>query len=150
MRKVIIMRGVSGAGKSTYVEKHFPLAKVVSADHYFVNDGKYSFDASKLPEAHGSCLKQFIQALEGFHDTVVVDNTNTTVAEIAPYYSVAQAYSYAVEIITIVVDPVVAATRNVHGVGYDTVATQQKRLEREAQNFPPWWGHSTHGATESA
>lgn len=49
MRNVIIMRGVPGSGKSTYVRNRYPEARVVSADRYFTDPatGEYRFDASK-------------------------------------------------------------------------------------------------------
>lgn len=43
--EIIIMQGVSGSGKSTYIKSTFPAATVVSADHFFINaaTGIYEF-----------------------------------------------------------------------------------------------------------
>ena len=81
--KVIIPRGGSGAGKSTWIERTHPEALIFSADAFFINEeGVYGFDVTKLGEAHAWCFKSFInccQSLvddgEGVEDTVaVVDN----------------------------------------------------------------------------
>lgn len=155
MTKVIILRGVSGSGKSTFVKKNWPHAQVFSSDFFFMKDDKvYDFDAKKLPYAHGWCLRQFINALSAFNHKVamlpgfdgknevfVVDNTNTTIAEIAPYYAVAQAYGLNAEIITLDVDPRKAAARNTHNVPATTVDRQYQNLVKNAEQFPPFWVH---------
>src|SRR5690606_33271326 len=121
----IIMSGISGSGKSTWAEKlchglsstgyNF---SIVSADSYFMRDGVYQFDPKKLSDAHGACCYDFINQLALQTPLVVVDNTNTTAVEIAPYILIAQAYHYDVEIITVMCesedDVKAAAARNSH------------------------------------
>lgn len=153
--KVIILRGVSGAGKTEgalrqsycggiYNEGFF----VVSADNYFLqmddaNRVSYNFDPKKLPEAHNHCLRQFLKGLERLKDyhihTIVVDNTNTTVAEVAPYIALARAFEADLEVHTILVDPFVAAKRNTHGVPLSSVIQQDLRLRRSIEEWPPFW-----------
>lgn len=141
--KVIIMSGVSGSGKSTYIKKHYPEAAVCSADHFFMVDGLYCFDQHKLPEAHGACLRKFIRLVCDDSDmrlsdtTVVVDNTNTTVAEIAPYAAIALAYKCDMEIVTIRSALDIAEKRNTHGVSGAAILAQARRLN--ARQMPPWW-----------
>jgi predicted kinase len=127
--RVVILRGISGAGKSTYIRKHFPKAIVVSADHYFQRDGEYKFDATLLPKAHGSCLWRFQKAVCQHARLIVVDNTNTQVRELAPYADFAKQHGYAVEVIRLKVDPEVAAARNIHGVPADIIQQMQGRFE---------------------
>jgi hypothetical protein len=143
--KVKILRGISGSGKSTYVKKlreDGVDVEVCSADHFFMEeDGSYVFDPSLLPRAHAACLRKFLNLVRSGHPScagllLLVDNTNTTAAEIAPYYAVAEAYGFDVEIIEFVVSVGEAAARNVHGVPV-------QGLERQAMNMcqplPPWW-----------
>jgi predicted kinase len=153
MKRVIIMSGVSGSGKSTYIEKHFPLATCCSADTYFLHfDTKeYRFNASKLGEAHAACFRRFIEAVRGedewlASDLVVVDNTNTTIEEIAPYMIGAAAYGYQAEIITFARPTFLAvcealAMRNGHGVSADTIAAQARRLRD--RKLPSYWKNTT-------
>ena len=139
--KVIILSGIPGAGKSTFT-KTLSRQIVVSADHFFLNNkGEYNFDFRKLSEAHGSCLKQFTNLivsgeLDDF-DYLVVDNTNTSVLEIAPYVALANAYGLECELVTIECDPEIAANRNVHGVPLD--ACKRMANNMKARTLPPFW-----------
>lgn len=138
---VIVLRGCSGSGKSTYVASLEGDVVVHSADHFFYVDGEYCFDPSKLPAAHGKCFRDFIDSVKslGNETTIVVDNTNTTMAETAPYAAAGGHYGHSVKIVTLVVDPEVAHARNQHGVPLATVKAQHKRLVESVGTFPPWW-----------
>jgi predicted kinase len=141
---VVVMRGVSGSGKSTYIKNNYPGAIVCSADDYFVQNGSYQFDAAKLPQAHGACLRKFVDVLavnanNVLHPTVVVDNTNCGVDEVAPYAALASAYGYELRVVTLLVDPSVAHSRNVHGVKLETVQNQYKRLYAGTRAMPDRW-----------
>ena len=140
---VIILRGPSGAGKSTYAAKTYPGAIKVSADDFFMVDGEYKFDPTKLSKAHGACMRKFIEAVQKPDVTIVVDNTNTTLAEVAPYAAAALAFDHELEIVTFVGDYIKAAKRNVHLVPATTVMAMAQRIEEQTKLFPPWWKHST-------
>ena len=155
---VIILRGISGAGKSTWATQHFPDAYVISADNYFIRDGKYLWDANKLGEAHAACLLDF---LTGFSDeesplfvnktpdtVVVVDNTNITVAEIAPYVAISAAYGEVSRVLTLRCDPEIAAVRNIHSVSLDTCRRKALQLISEERHFPRWWDHTVVSVRE--
>jgi predicted kinase len=139
--KCIILCGVPGSGKSTHAKGL--KGALVSADSYFEQpDGSYAFDPSKLPEAHALCLRRFVEHIRlgtfKFHNgDVVVDNTNTTVAEVAPYAALALAYGYDLVIRTIWCEPGTAWARNVHGVPLAAIKAMDARM-RERQ-LPPWW-----------
>lgn len=135
--RVYIMRGAPGSGKSTWVKKILgPEVEVVSADHYFMQDGVYRFDAAKLPAAHDACLRAFTKVMKyGATRVLVVDNTNTKVFEIAPYYRLAEAYGHDVEIIWIVAPAEVCKARNTHGVPDATIDAMVNGVEA----LPPWW-----------
>lgn len=141
--RVVILRGISGSGKSTYTAKHCKGAKVVSADNYFtevLGEGKaYKFDASKLGEAHRWCMEKFVRAITHIDPIarapfVVVDNTNLALWEFMGYVQVAQAMGYEVEIVRMDTPPHVAAARNVHGVPANKVEDMARRF----QNIPPF------------
>ena len=144
--KVVILRGVSGAGKSRYAKQLIDEfskknGRIVSADLFFTDDkGNYKFDARKLADAHKECLIDFIEALrEGVFHTIVVDNTNTRATEIAPYYAIAEAYGAFPSIVTVLCPLEEALRRNIHGTPANILFNQYQRLLTEA--LPPWWKH---------
>lgn len=134
----VILSGVPGCGKSTYIENNFKHldAKICSADDWFMIGGEYKFDFRQLSNAHGACLKKFIDQIIS-DKNVIVDNTNTTIDEIVPYYAIAAAYGYDIKLITIFLEPELCAKRNVHGVPYDSIVKMDGRLR--ARKLPEYW-----------
>ena len=136
--KLIILRGPSGIGKTTYIKNNFPEAiadgTVCSADHYF-NDlvtGTYKFDPTKLGAAHQTC-KTKVESLLADHsannaDYVVVDNTNLRQKEIKPYVDLAEKYDIPYEIITLQAPLELFLKRNVHNVPEDVVKGMYQRM----------------------
>ena len=82
--KVIILSGIPGCGKSTFVHDYNEDSNEwvvgVSADHYFETQNGYKFDPTKLAQAHNNCLSCYLQylklGLEKGPDVIIVDNTN--------------------------------------------------------------------------
>ncbi len=157
VKQVIITSGIPGAGKSTWVRKNTNpyMTEVFSADNYFCDEnGQYHFDPAKLSEAHSSCLRNFTTRLMHLNNciedscriTLVIDNTNTSAWEIAPYYSLAQAFNIPVKIVRIIAGPDAAFRRNIHGVQKDKVEMMAKKIIMNP--LPPFWNveevHSTH------
>lgn len=159
---VIILRGVSGSGKSTLARSYAggdvvstgpadlhlqqlsndARKTILSTDHYMMKDGEYVFDANKLPQAHGSCLKRFAHEMERSLDqneTFVIDNTNCSIAEVAPYAALALAYSHNLHIITLIGDPVGCWMRSRRGVSFGTVFMQDTVLRRSLVDWPHWF-----------
>jgi hypothetical protein len=144
--EVIILIGESGSGKSTWVAKdieknprHF---RICSADNYFYDsDGEYHFDPAQLGHAHSACLHDFLSALTNpYMDVVYIDNTNTTLVEIAPYMAIAQAHNCDVRVIVMEGGGVGEfAQRNVHGVPEEVVERQALQIRETLQNWPPFW-----------
>lgn len=146
MKQVVILRGVPGAGKSTLVAREFPGCTVVSADHHFMVGGEYRFNPAELPAAHRACWLAFLAAMQSGAETIVVDNTSTSVAEVSPYVLPAEAHGYSVKIITLLCPPSVAAERNVHGVPPVAVGAMDARLRDSIAALPPWWDHEVRMA----
>lgn len=100
MKKIFLLRGLPGSGKSTLAEQlgglHF------ETDKYFVSeDGTYTFDGSKLKEAHQWCQDQVDNAMllnhtTGENETIVISNTFTQEWEMKPYMDMAKNWDYMV------------------------------------------------------
>lgn len=127
---ITIMSGVPGAGKSTWLELNRPNAYVVSADDFFRTGGSYRYNGAQLNDAHAACMRAFIEALQADEDSIAVDNTNVTVAEINPYYLVGRAYDREIELVTVRCSPEVAHARCIHNVPLEHIVRKTSTLER--------------------
>jgi len=133
---VVILRGLPGAGKSSYAAS-LKGAKIVSADHYFDTPVGYRYDKSKISDAHRACMRKFLDLLGAGERLVVVDNTNVRSMYWSPYATVADAMGYRVEIRSFWVPVDVSVARNIHTVPLYTVRNMAKSWE----DVPfPWSG----------
>ena len=48
----MLVRGISGSGKTTFVEEFIDVSLSIATDDFFVLDGMYTFDPSYLAEYH--------------------------------------------------------------------------------------------------
>jgi hypothetical protein len=91
MKNVIILKSISGAGKSSFAELITEPKVIVCADFFFEKNGKYEFDATKLGQAHASCRKAFDAALiNPVIENIVVANTNCKESDYAYYVTEAK------------------------------------------------------------
>lgn len=146
--EVIIASGIPGSGKTTWIRNHTNpwMTEIFSADNYFLDEsGVYRFDAERIACAHAWCLRSFTERfMELLNDrtdccpvTLVVDNTNTTAWEIAPYYSLPSAYGVPVRIVRMIADPARAHARNAHGVERTRVEEMHMKITRG--KLPSFW-----------
>jgi tRNA uridine 5-carbamoylmethylation protein Kti12 len=143
MRKLIILRGVSGSGKSTKAKQIIKEAIkdgcftsiICSADQFFVDpkSGRYEFEAKKLGIAHAYCRAKVEAAVELGANLILLDNTNTMKWEYAPYVSMAEENDYECEEVVVGTlneeDLKVYANRNKHGVPLESIRKMAKRFQ---------------------
>ena len=138
-KNIVLIRGVSGSGKSTigdlmnYYTKTRELDEcasilTIATDDMFYTDGKYIFDPSKLSEYHHATLQLVVTHMKQ-HDEmglIFVCNTFTQEWEMKPYMEAADIYDYRVH--TIIVENR-HGSDSIHNVPLPAVAAQMKRFE---------------------
>ena len=135
-KTVYIMRGISGSGKSTIAsvlaERNNGI--ICSTDDYFIVDGEYKFDPSKLAENHQKNFERFKELLEKGEETIIVDNTNLKYWEAKNYIKEAKKHNYRVMVMNIIPpeDPKVLAERNSHGVPLEVIEQMYERFNSES------------------
>lgn len=134
MKELILLRGVPGAGKSTTAKllgadgagiAHF------EADMYFMVDGEYKFDATKLKDAHQWCQNSVEHAMllnhvTGHNSRIIVSNTFTQEWEMDAYYKLAKQWNYRVT--SLIVENRHGGI-NEHGVPEDKLQAMKDRFE---------------------
>ncbi|ULG01489.1 ATPase AAA [Aeromonas phage phiA019] len=127
MKSLILVRGVSGSGKSTFVKNIVHHQYFVETDMYFIDDnGNYNFDASKLKQAHDWCRFQVEETMKD-DDDVIVSNTFTTEWEMKPYLDLAEKYGYTV--FTVIIENR-HGNKDIHNVPIETRQKQAERLSK--------------------
>lgn len=127
MKSLILVRGVSGSGKSTFVQNIAHDQYFFEADMFFVDDnGNYKFEHSKLKDAHAWCRFQVEETMKDADD-IIVSNTFTTEREMKPYLNLAEKYGYTV--FTVVVENR-HGNKDVHNVPIETKKKQETSLRQ--------------------
>jgi predicted kinase len=133
-KQIILLRSVSGAGKSTFAKLLTSRIGWVSvcADDYFTDaDGNYNFDATKLSNAHAECKVNFMEALaESTVEGIVVANTNTTPAECKFYEQ--EAKKVGATVFHIVMENR-HGNSNVHNVPVNVLERQEANIRNSLQ-----------------
>ena len=95
--KLILMRGVTGSGKSTRARELLgqnPGAKILSTDDLFIEDGEYRFKPENLAQNHKKNQERCHLAMLEKTTTIIIDNTNIMPWEMRPYHLLAQEHGY--------------------------------------------------------
>jgi len=83
--QLVLVRGLPGSGKSTLARQLAAHGWThLEADQFFETSAGYVFDGRRVRDAHAWCQAQTRRALAA-GSLVVVTNTFTRVAELAPY-----------------------------------------------------------------
>jgi len=140
-KKLIIMCGVAGSGKSYLAHKlcrEYPefQAIVLGSDQYFENtNGEYVFNARELGKAHEWNRERVENCMCMSFAAIFVDNTNTMAREIYPYLKLADKYGYEVEFrvpdTEWAFSPEELFKKNSHGVPLDVIKRMVDRFEHQ-------------------
>tara|TARA_R100000664_G_C2743405_1_gene131599 strand:+ start:755 stop:1219 length:465 start_codon:yes stop_codon:yes gene_type:complete len=140
MKKLIIMRGLPGSGKTHYLNEKYGWqvwdfgAAVCSADDFFYNeDGEYNFVRWKIGQAHEACKTKAFNAMRLGFPKVCISNTNVCRWEYELYVRMGRHFGYEVEIVNLFdagLTDEELAERNVHGVPVEAIAAMRARYEQ--------------------
>lgn len=130
MEKVLyIVRGIPGSGKSTFAKSlgstHF------EADMFFMKDGEYKFDMTKIKDAHKWCQDSVNTAMimnntAGLNRIIVVSNTFTQEWEMKPYFEMAELHGY--KVFSVIVENRHGGV-NEHNVPEEVLTNMKNRFE---------------------
>jgi len=114
----------------------------------YKHEFEYKFDFERMSAAHSLCIDHFAYDIKaGGFNHVIVNNTNTGIAEIAPYMALAQGMKYfsannpEIHIVHFDCSPEVAAKRNIHGLDLDKCKAFHEQLARTLSKeiWPSSW-----------
>jgi predicted kinase len=123
MKELFLLRGLPGSGKSTLAKSLG--GSHMEADKYFMDNGEYKFDASKLKEAHAWCQNAVRVWMTNNTKKIVVSNTFTQTWEMDYYFELAKEHGY--RVYSLVVE-------NRHG-GENVHNVPKEKIEEMARRF---------------
>lgn len=133
MKELVLVRGVSGSGKSTFVEALWDVSSIIrySTDDFFMVDGEYKFDPALLGENHQKCQDAVERSMklkvnDPYTTVIMVDNTFTKSWEMGPYIDLAKKYGFRVH--TLIVENRHRST-SIHDVPPAVLKAQEDRFE---------------------
>jgi predicted kinase len=129
MKELFLLRGLPGSGKSTLAKSLGGFH--VEADMFFMKDGEYRFDGSKLKDAHEWCqnevnLAMILNHTTGANNKIVVSNTFTQEWEMKAYTDLAESYDY--NVFSLIVENRHGGV-NDHGVPEEALTRMRNRFE---------------------
>jgi len=124
-----LIRGVSGAGKSTFAQRLWEagvVERVFEADDFFyMENGLYEFDAACLKSAHNLCQANTRYVLGHLGKSVAVSNTSTTEKEVQVYQGIAEEFN--AHFISVIVENRHDGV-NIHGVPEEKIKQMKERF----------------------
>lgn len=140
MANAVILMGLPGSGKTTYVSKYLGAYSYVSADNYHIDaDGEYRYKPEFAGQAHAACKREFAlwACGEGPSGNIVVDNTNVELHTIAFYIECAMAFDHTVQVLLLHSQD--AYYRQTHGVPLNTWLAMASRAKSAIMSWPERW-----------
>lgn len=136
-RHVYLLRGSSGAGKSTFAnillgslwgnEGPTNDKTICCADDYcYDSEGNYNWSPKTVKENHQKCRDKFSLAIESGCANIIVANTNTKPFEFEFYEKLAKENGY--QFFSIVMENR-HGNQNVHSVPQEVVRNQAKNIQ---------------------
>lgn len=97
-KKLIIVRGLPGSGKTTLAkELAKENGKIYSLDDYFMENDKYNYNPKKYNDAQLWTQYNVVSAMKKGEELIILDNHNIRKWEVKPYVRAAIELGYKVE-----------------------------------------------------
>lgn len=145
-KTLYIMRGLPGSGKSTRAREicheAFKMgadgAVICSTDSFFIVGGKYVFNRDNIGWNHTQNQQRVEDLMRHKVNVIIVDNTNTTQKEMAPYKHFAVDYGYEIREVIIGAESMrvdldayitTCVERNTHGVPRESIEKMARRFQ---------------------
>lgn len=126
MKTLVLVRGIPGAGKTTFAQFLSQEIPVISADDYFYDkDKKYLFNIEELNRAHMCSQLCAETMMEKNINKICVANTFTTQKEMQPYFDLANKYGY--RVFSIIIENR-HGNSSIHNVPDETIINMKKRF----------------------
>jgi predicted kinase len=125
MKRLFLIRGCPGAGKTELLQS-LKVDAAFSADDYHTDiDGNYNWKPENSKAGHLWCQTQTMNCMMVEYD-IAVANTFTQEWEMEPYFKLAERYGY--RVITLIVENRHGG-KNIHNVSEDIVTKMKERFE---------------------
>lgn len=145
MKVAIINRAVVGSGKSTMAKaivESVGVGTIHSTDDYFMEDGEYKFNPSKLGEYHALNFEAFTSDCQDDIDCVICDNTNIIPSHCMGYVEVAKQNGY--KVVQLFFEPDTLENhmgRNAHNVPKEGIDRMIKGLQSNRGSIGEDWSY---------
>lgn len=154
MKRLVLMRGIPGGGKSTkaraiaikHLSQRGSSMAICSTDDYHMVDGEYVFNAAMLGQFHELNHKRAEQFMRCETELVIIDNTNIKRRDMKPYRDSAEKLGYTVEEVIVGKNELLpdledacphkftdyihmCAARNTHGVPLEAIEGMARKFQ---------------------
>lgn len=124
-----IVRGLPGAGKSTFVRQYLNYCVHFEADQFFIRNGVYRFKGKQIEAAHSWCYGQVVYYLDRGYD-VAVSNTFTMMWELEKYLDIPCLVDCTISVVEMKTQ-----FNSVHGIPDDKFEIMKNRWEEIPQQW---------------
>ena len=132
-KKLIILRGLPGSGKSVIARKLVGNGIIHSTDDYLIKNGKYEFDHDNIAKFHYFNLMDSIRSMKKGISPLIIDNTNIMAFHCINYVEQGKMYGYEIEVVEAdtpwAFDVEELVKRNSHNVPKETIIDMLQKYE---------------------